>query len=95
MANNNVDELRLLESCVGTVSSCQVLDHDLIIFSAGRGPLDTHTIREQIFLDSLRVLEVMVARARCNLVIIVSITYMTANCPSWRALISHFRGTTT
>ena len=77
---------------VGTVTSCQGMEADLVIFSAGRGPLDPRPLGQDNLLDKLRDLYVMTSRARCNLVIIASMDYMYDNCPSWHRVIDHFRG---
>lgn len=77
MENNAENGLRLLENCTSTVSSFQGLENYLMIFNAGRVPLDKHPLGEQSLFDILGDLYVITTRARFNLVIIASITYMT------------------
>ena len=85
---------RMALDSISTVSSCQGMEHDLVIFTAGRGPLDTRQVGRDSLLDSLRDLYVLITRARCNLVIIASQQYMQDNCQSWARLIQHFMRTT-
>jgi len=73
------------------VSSCQALEEDLIIFSPGRGPMESRPLGQHSLIDSLRDLYVMATRARCNLIIVGSMEYMYENCPTWRTFIDHFR----
>lgn len=57
---------RVMSDAVGTVSSCQGMEEDFMIFMARRGPLDTQPLGQDILFDNLRNLYVMATRAHCN-----------------------------
>lgn len=82
-----------LEDCVGTLSSCQVMEYDLIIFSAGRGPMSKCPIGPYFLLDSLRELYLIATRARLKLIIYASMKCLQASCPNCESIINYFGGT--
>lgn len=45
---------RILRNCVGTVSSCQRVEYDFIIFTAGRVTMSNRPFGQDYLLDSLR-----------------------------------------
>lgn len=80
---------QLLRNGIGTVLSFRGLEHYLISFTAGKGPLDPRPLCQDCLLDSLYDLCVMVTIARCNLIIIESMNYMHDSRPSWGDVVDH------
>lgn len=74
---NDVDSRghRIMWNCVGTVSSCEGLEQDLIIFNAGLGPFNNRPVSQGDLIDIISDLYVLTIRAQCNLVIIGSIDF--------------------
>lgn len=81
---------RTSEHHVETVTSCQVLEDDLMIFSArnvlmSERPTSTDSVLT-IHLDRY----VMATFGRSNLIIIASMICFHASFPNWEAIINHF-----
>lgn len=66
------------------------MDHDVIIVTAGRGPLDRQPICRDNLLDSLQDQDFMLMRARCNVNIIATMNYIRDFGPSFAAVTDLF-----
>lgn len=91
MMNATNAGLSMLRSYIFIVSSFQRLDHEIIIFTAGRGTFDPRTVGQDSILDIPRNLFAILAMDRLNVIIIVSMNYIHDFSPSWAAVVHHFR----
>lgn len=79
-------------NAIETVSSCQRLQEDLIIFISERGPLDPLPLGPDSLPDIIEALYLMMIRVRFDIIIIGSMEYVHENFPACRRLIDHNRG---
>lgn len=74
--------------------NCAVLSkfrHDLIMFSAVRGPMSNRSVVKDSLSDILHDLYVLATGVQGNLFIIHSIDFLYENSTNWNVIVDHFR----